>query len=317
MESACKIKQKFIETDEQLKQQFYGSLSCRPEEIQEMEVENDNGEEVFLELNESFEPLEEEEEILLKMDTDEPINDEIQSHSTVGSPVQINCTKKTCYYCFQEFNTQKSMFDHMNIEHKTDYGFCCSVDSCAYENVSTAKTMHAHLSSHYNPDNLVCNICGKVLGNDHTFKIHQKIHTDRNRLACDLCGITVIDKSKLMRHFRVVHLKVKKHVCQVCCKAFKEAHLLKSHQIRHHGEVGKYKCTVCKSSFVQKYKFLKHLETHEETFLCDLCPEESFKNTFDLQKHVEMVHNRKESKYQCEFCKKKFFKKHNLTCHQR
>ena len=171
----------------------------------------------------------------------------------------------------------------------------------------------------------LCNYCGK--GRD-DFEDEQKFkhHTCRNKteVSCEDCGKCFASSLILRRHKESVHMGLN-HYCSNCGKCFKSL----ATKIRHEKEHGEkqYSCDLCAKEFSRNDYLTKHKilclskkfkekkkqksspnETSSEKSLkCNHCDKE-FTRRVSLKRHMKTHFKTQTDSYECEKCKKHFFR---------
>ncbi|XP_060563430.1 zinc finger protein 808-like [Ruditapes philippinarum] len=107
-----------------------------------------------------------------------------------------------------------------------------------------------------------CDICDKVFSSSASMRRHREIHTGMKKFSCELCGNSYTQKHNLTKHMRV-HTGEKPYKCHVCDKLFYIHHHLKNHMFQHTGELP-FQCAKCNKRFKHKFRYERHLRTHEE-----------------------------------------------------
>lgn len=81
-----------------------------------------------------------------------------------------------------------------------------------------------------------CHYCQKVFPHKSSLPAHFKQHLNKERVPCPQCTLTFASKGNLTQHIKQIHLNIRKHICELCGKAFGHPHNLKSHMVKHSGE---------------------------------------------------------------------------------
>lgn len=115
-----------------------------------------------------------------------------------------------CYYCSIQFEGKTALLMHMRTDHVTEENmFECDVEGCGGYKCQKATTMFYHLTSHYEPLELICPHCSRVYNNLLKYKKHLNNHAGQIQIECDYCGIRIFSKNNMMRHMRTKHLNTR------------------------------------------------------------------------------------------------------------
>ncbi|XP_007904889.1 histone H4 transcription factor [Callorhinchus milii] len=129
-----------------------------------------------------------------------------------------------------------------------------------------------------------CDACFRV-----KFKLreHLRSHTQEKIVSCPNCGGMFSNNTKFYDHVRrQTSIEQKTFPCQHCDKHFANERLLRDH-VRNH--VNQFKCPLCDmtcTTFSSLRTHIKFRHCDERPYPCDFC-ENSFKNLYDLRKHIE------------------------------
>ena len=108
-------------------------------------------------------------------------------------------------------------------------------------------------------------------------------------------------------------------MCKICGKAFKSSpHLERHSKLHSQHELKPFKCDLCELSFREKYNLKKHIDgVHEnqETFSCDKC-DKIFNRQKSLLRHKDIRHNENPQKHECSICGNIFTHKEHLRKHE-
>lgn len=229
-------------------------------------------------------------------------------------PFRVTKNEFKCAICLEAFAEFKSLNQHMNIHYQN---FIC--EQCGTGFI-TPERLRTHAFSH-ETGSFACDACDKVFRstnakNEHYALVHMRVkrhrcpncpetfrnYFQRNKhvssvhgvklkeFKCNLCPKVFTLSGKLGVHIRTVHLKLKRHSCEVCEWQFYSKSELKEHMIRHGGE-RKHQCTICKKAYARKYTLREHMRIHENDrrFVCTTCGK-SFVQNCSLKHHVKVHH---------------------------
>lgn len=132
-----------------------------------------------------------------------------------------------------------------------------------------------------------CKLCKENFSNKYDYAKHMESHTGERPFKCVICNKGFLTKSHLRGH-EFIHTGKTPFECSFCGKKFNARNSMKRHEALHSG------AKICKC---------KH---------CD----ESFSTTYQLYKHIDIVHQSKRP-YQCAVCNKGFLVRSHLTEHMR
>lgn len=229
-------------------------------------------------------------------------------------PFKLEKNAFQCTLCIEKYEEFKTLNQHMNVHFQN---FIC--EQCGAGFV-TPERLRTHAFSH-ETGSFTCDGCDKTFRsmnakNEHFATVHMQVkrhrcphclesfrnYFQRNKhitnvhglkikeFKCNLCPKIFTLSGKLGHHIRTVHLKVKRHACDVCDWKFYSKSELKLHMVRHGGE-RKYQCHVCKKAYARKYTLKEHIRIHENDrrFTCSLCGK-SFVQNCSLKHHVKVHH---------------------------
>ncbi|XP_048248194.1 uncharacterized protein LOC124141166 isoform X2 [Haliotis rufescens] len=161
-----------------------------------------------------------------------------------------------------------------------------------------------------------CEICGKEVKGEVTFKMHMYKHTGIKPFTCEMCPKKFSNNKSLRIHLRK-HTGDTPYLCNLCGKGFSRATSLRYH-LRAHEEGGgvPVSCDECGRDFttpsrLDKHKACKH-PVEAPVFQCADCGK-VFTAQRSLKRH--MVSHQGIRQYQCEVCGRGFFRKEYLNSH--
>nr|XP_027210847.1 zinc finger protein 271-like [Penaeus vannamei] len=143
---------------------------------------------------------------------------------------------------------------------------------------------------------------------------HRKVARKLKRFLCEVCGKTFRNNTDLKIHLRV-HTKEKPYSCDICNKDFSTKKGIVRH-IRVHTKEKPYSCEFCNKAFSRKSDQIRHKRVHtkEKPYCCAIC-NQNFTEKNSLVKHMRIHTN--EKPYSCEICNKDFTDKYDLVRHMR
>ncbi|XP_019893455.1 zinc finger and SCAN domain-containing protein 12 isoform X2 [Musca domestica] len=205
-----------------------------------------------------------------------------------------------CQLCNKQFKTQTTLKNHMKIKHPTDPESTINsrrviCDQCGFL-AASVESLTAHIKNlHTEAEHFKCEQCPKVFKcryylKHHTMTHHSEVkikpfkcnfcemafsrrngltkheltHLDyTERIKCDFegCDVRFLNTDAKKRHTRLVHLKEKQHICDICGEAFGIKATLRHHRYIHTGEKP-YKCPECGQGFRQHTAMKTHAKTH-------------------------------------------------------
>ncbi|VDL57749.1 unnamed protein product [Hymenolepis diminuta] len=122
--------------------------------------------------------------------------------------------------------------------------------------------------------------------------------------SCEKTFRIIGDRNK---HYKTVHLKIKRFKCEKCDRAyFQESELLYHDKVFHKSTDEMLVYTVVVTEFIHSYFSLLHFSHSEiKDYKCDLCGKVYFFK-HELRKHVDSVHKNKKP-FPCNECYLRFF----------
>ncbi|GFR59924.1 zinc finger and BTB domain-containing protein 49 [Elysia marginata] len=161
-----------------------------------------------------------------------------------------------------------------------------------------------------------CDICFEVILGENNFKAHMYKHTGVKPFECNLCH-------KYFTNIRGLRLHLRKHtghrpfLCNICGRGFPRSASLRYHIKTHErGNNSLITCDVCHRTFTTMNRLIKHKgfkhPAQAPVYSCEQCGK-CFTAKRSLKRHEEV--HKGIRKYQCQYCKRKFFRKEYLDYH--
>lgn len=195
---------------------------------------------------------------------------------------------KQCYFCDENFKSEKALVFHMNTDHPKDKTKKCS--SCGESLFPQLYEKHIQkCKKHLKEQRVVCSFCGAMISQRHLLRHIKTLHEINESFTCDLCGTKVKTKTLMVSHMKNKHLPGSWWQCRICLDTFKSNAGLSRHRRKEHpDEYSVLKCKYC------DYTSLSHsnLRCHTLAHIGD-----AGKN------------------HQCPHCNMKFYQKHQLHAH--
>lgn len=185
----------------------------------------------------------------------------------------------TCEICNKLYRSRTLLRSHMEKQHpehndeeeynsgiaeqlKYQCQYCPKVFKSKY-------TFNYHSMSHHNHQVLrskqfKCNECDTIFSCRSGLNQHKLSHLQYDeRIKCDFegCNVRFLKMDVKRRHIRLVHLKEKKHVCDICGESFGIMATLRHHRYIHTGEKP-YTCYICGQAFRQRTAMKTHTKIH-------------------------------------------------------
>ncbi|BFZ17854.1 hypothetical protein BsWGS_20893 [Bradybaena similaris] len=161
-----------------------------------------------------------------------------------------------------------------------------------------------------------CEYCQEVIRGDNNFKEHMYKHTRVKPFHCNTCEKKFTSFKGLKMHARK-HTGHRPYLCNICGRGFPRSASLHYH-IKTHDKGGGVPvvCDVCSRVFstenrMQKHKRFKH-PLQAPVHMCNVCGK-VFTAKRSLKRHEEA--HRGVRRYECQYCKRSFFRKEYLNYH--
>ncbi|XP_058828726.1 zinc finger protein 558-like [Topomyia yanbarensis] len=247
-----------------------------------------------------------------------------------------------CDLCAKPLEDFTDLREHFkDVHEQLGYINCCN------KKIFKKCWMVEHLQVHLNPDAFHCVLCKKSYSSSRVLKDHIKeVHaTDEKRLLqcdvclkrfaskrhlnahstmahgsypCPQCAKVLASQGSLKHHIFTQHGEGQQFICDICARVFRSKRCLETHVKGHLGtrQEDKVQCTVCAVWFTNKYQLTKHMNRihiePDKMLECNICGKQ-LRNREALNGHMNRTHT--ESRFECEFCFKKFRRPHHMREH--
>lgn len=178
---------------------------------------------------------------------------------------------------------------------------------------------------------LFCETCKFHFEEERHFEAHNRIHVERN-VTCITCTAKCSSTYDLFLHKRKKHNLFKKeelkYACRKCGRFFSHSWSWENHDEDECFKTADKCCKYCNAMFTTDINLINHLKRkHNRAHFgheCSRC-NAVFKKKWDLNKHVQEVHDLRPAKrltkkstiYICKFCGKKLNTSQSLGNHER
>lgn len=203
---------------------------------------------------------------------------------------------RACSHCGKSFPSSTRYHKHI-LFHTAERKFKCDHPGCdkSYKRKSDLQDHKAvHLA--VKPFRCIAQSCCKTFARKSELMSHVKCA--HNGLTCVACGLRFNKKSKLEKHWKIVHPslaageKVQPNICPKCGKEFgNHTDLLRHISWRHRkGSEKTYKCKDCDETFGTFLEVVRHRkEKHPKTYACETCGL-VYKTADSLKRHKNAAH---------------------------
>ena len=240
-----------------------------------------------------------------------------------------------CDICGKNFDFSETLKKHKWNEHPRlgEKKYTC--EDCGMKFRAAMKLTYHRIQKHGLQMNteMKCVYCPEVFPNKRQLAIHKKEKHPKAEciIHCTDCMETFSNQGAMSRHYLEQHendyvaenVETAEYPCVVCDKVFDtEVGLTKHSQIVHQ-EVKVYQCDICAAILRSKPGFDNHMNQHlaPKQVLCDFCGK-AFDSKRNCENHVRNVHQktieerRKEKRFVCTHCDRKFPDRNLLMVHQ-
>ncbi|KAK3870361.1 hypothetical protein Pcinc_024412 [Petrolisthes cinctipes] len=222
-----------------------------------------------------------------------------------------------CEVCKKVFRHEESLRVHKAVHREGGSGNICEV---CEKDCKTPYYLQLHLSTKHEAAKFTCLRCQRSFKWKQSYRKHMALYHGEAQLKykCGLCTRRFLTTSELRIH-QVVHSSERKHLCDVCGKAFKHEYTRDKHVKTVHRDDREHMCPQCGALFKAKAyldQHLSHVHTTKERVKCKHCGHD-FKTEANLRSHIKTVHKTKNRKYPCKNCSKTFLAPKDLARHSK
>ena len=193
-----------------------------------------------------------------------------------------------CTHCDIAYNTIGMYTHHMKKYHEK----ALSCEECG-KNFTMPNALKNHRLSFHTQFPRECDECGHYCATKKLFKIHrEEVHGQGAALhpvPCEICGKVLKNKYSLKLHVQLIHdKKPREYPCDQCGKVLKSKASLEYHKKVHTGEYP-YRCDECGNGHMTEKKMMDCKNTHAGIFRYH-CPHCDYKTNKDkaIKRHISI-----------------------------
>lgn len=158
-------------------------------------------------------------------------------------------------------------------------------------------------------------------------RVRHEVVPEDEKLACDVCGRKFKIQEYLDHHKKNMHTNSikqrERHPCSICGNILSSVTALKNHEEKHlletmtPEEIKKISCDLCGMRFRLKCYLFNHMHNAHirQKYICPFC-KKGFYKKHEIEDHIRQ--HTLENPFKCEFegCGKSFHRKKNLLVHR-
>lgn len=235
--------------------------------------------------------------------------------------------KFKCEMCGQRLATLEKLRVHRRYTHTRVYRCSICNKRLCDRNAALKHVLRFHKKECLDIDvkdgdeTVTCEVCGKVVKNELSLRIHARVHDDARNFKCDYCPKVYALKSRLKQHLRS-HTGARPHACAKCGAMFAARGALVAHAREHEARAA-FACVPCGRLYRTRAKYNEHMKigarhVRPETikYACSWCPRR-FLRSRELDTHVARAHLGQPlvKNYVCHQCGNAYARRRTLQEH--
>ncbi|XP_078615338.1 uncharacterized protein LOC144884155 [Branchiostoma floridae x Branchiostoma japonicum] len=156
-----------------------------------------------------------------------------------GHPVE-----QTCRQCGQSFDSNQTLLNHVHGVHQLVYGPTREASAGETSAASSSVAVLSALSDEWNQGTAAlyvipeeehahaCSHCGEKF--ESRSKLTKHVRSLHQRMRCTICGLELSNRFNHDRHVKMKHTSQRDFACVVCAKTFKRSDHLQRHMQNTH-----------------------------------------------------------------------------------